>query len=133
MGNMFAGNAAETVEDVAKSQPKYSVDSGVDNPNLTYQSNDAINSYLYQLEDPFNNPKVSDAVYDLTSSIRSDEGFKLMDEYAELSRQLRETDNPAIRDRLTELRKGINSVDKTEREALKDYEDLIKSKVSLNL
>ena len=117
-------NAAEELSKQMDA-PKYSVDNGVDNPNLTREANDAINSYLFQLEDPFNNPKVDDAVGGLISKVTSDNGFKLMDDYNELSRQLRESveDNPAIREQLAELRKGINSVDKAEREAVKDLLD----------
>ena len=117
-------NAAEELSKQMDA-PKYSVDNGVDNPNLTREANDAINSYLFQLEDPFNNPKVDDAVGGLISKVTSDNGFKLMDDYNELSRQLRESveDNPAIREQLAELRKGINSVDKAERDAVKDLLD----------
>jgi hypothetical protein len=64
-------NAAEELSKQMDA-PKYSVDAGVDNPNLTREANDAINSYLFQLEDPFNNPKVDDAVGGLISKVTSD-------------------------------------------------------------
>ena len=120
----IAQNAQKSASNVPES--KYTANMGVDNPNMTQAGNEAANSNMFMLRQPFENQEVLNAVNDLNNSL-TESGFKLADDYASLSNTLRRTSDEAqaaqIRTQLAELRKSISKADKADRNALKDIFD----------
>lgn len=120
----------ETPESPKAETPKYNYNGGVDNPELTIDQNEKINSAIEYLEGPFYDADITHAVGTEYNKIQSEAGQKLFWDYENALEAAYKADTPeaaqAFKDQAKELRKGLKTIDKAEQKSvnqLMDYWD----------
>lgn len=111
----------------APEAPKYNYDGGVDNPELTFNQNEKINSAILYLEGPFNDADVTRAVGSEYNKIQSEVGNKLYWDYENALEAAYKADTPeaaqAFKDQAKEIRSSLKNIDKSEQQSIKQLMD----------